>query len=327
MFLFQSISGADWLMWFAIIAALMLLNEAARANKWIGLTLFIVVPIALTIFVWPTTAGSGSSTGTWFHWVKVYSALAGCLGFMALRFIPKLSTNKWALLFPPIILSVNILEAVVRDFQVYGMHGMVDGVFMNGGVWNIMNGIAGIINIITITGWFGIIISRDKQKDMIWPDQIWPWIIAYDIWNFAYVYNCVGDHSFYAGAALLISCTLAAFFVKKGSWLQARAQTLAFWMMFTMSVPAFVTNSQFAVQSSHSNAALFTVSFLALAANVGVLILHIYRVVKFRKNALKDDVYAGTKAHDQVLADNLPEDKMPSDLNLKGGNSSSTHTA
>lgn len=327
MFLFQNISGADWLMWIAVIAALMLLNEAARANKWVALALFLVVPILLTIFVWPTTAGAGSITGTWFHWAKVYSALAGCLGFMALRFIKKLSTNKWALLFPPIILAINILEAVTRDFQVYGMHGMVDGVFMNGGSWNIMNGIAGIINIITITGWMGIIISRDRQKDMIWPDQIWPWIIAYDLWNFAYVYNCVGDHSFYAGAALLLSCTFAAFFIKKGSWLQARAQTLAFWMMFTMSVPAFVTNSQFAVQSSHSNAALFTVSFVALIANVAVLVLHVYRIVKYRRNALKDDIYAGMKAHDQVLADNAPEDDLPDDLNLKDhGNDSSTHT-
>lgn len=215
MFLFQNISGMDWLVWGLVVIALMVLNEAARANKWIGLILFVGLPVVLTLFVWPTTAGPGSSTGTWFHWVKVYSALAGCLGFMALRFIPKLQHNKWALIFPPAILAFNIMEAVIRDFQVSHLHGLVDGVIMNGGAWNIMNGIAGIINIITISGWFGIIISHDKQKDMIWPDQIWPWIIAYDVWNFAYVYNCVGDHSFYAGAALLISCTLAAFLVKK----------------------------------------------------------------------------------------------------------------
>ncbi|WP_129044501.1 DUF5692 family protein [Companilactobacillus metriopterae] len=304
MFLFQNISGADFLVWILVIAALMGLNELARINKWIALILFVAVPVILTIFVWPTTAGPGSSTGTWFHWVKVYSALAGCLGFMALRFIPSLQNNKWYLLFPPIILSVNILEAVIRDFQVYGMHGMIDGVFMNGGAWNIMNGIAGILNIITITGWFGIFISKDKQKDMIWPDQIWPWIIAYDLWNFAYVYNCVGDHSFYAGAALLISCTLAAFFVKRGTWLQARAQTLAFWMMFTMSVPAFVTSSQFAVKSSHSNAALMTVSSIALIANILVLILNLYRIYKFKKNPLKDDIYKGTKSYDDVVANN-----------------------
>ncbi|QEA48896.1 DUF5692 family protein [Latilactobacillus curvatus] len=304
MFLFQNISGMDWLVWGLVVIALMVLNEAARANKWIGLILFVGLPVVLTLFVWPTTAGPGSSTGTWFHWVKVYSALAGCLGFMALRFIPKLQHNKWALIFPPAILAFNIMEAVIRDFQVSHLHGLVDGVIMNGGAWNIMNGIAGIINIITISGWFGIITSHDKQKDMIWP-----WIIAYDVWNFAYVYNCVGDHSFYAGAALLISCTLAAFLVKKGSWLQARAQTLAFWMMFTMSYPAFVTDSQFSVQSTHSSAALMTISGLALAINVAVLILHIYRVMKYKRNILTDEVYAGTKAYDQVVAENTPEGK------------------
>jgi len=133
MFLFQNISGMDWLVWGLVVIALMVLNEAARANKWIGLILFVGLPVVLTLFVWPTTAGPGSSTGTWFHWVKVYSALAGCLGFMALRFIPKLQHNKWALIFPPAILAFNIMEAVIRDFQVSHLHGLVDGVIMNGG--------------------------------------------------------------------------------------------------------------------------------------------------------------------------------------------------
>ena len=30
---------------------------------------------------------------------------------------------------------------------------------------------------------------------MIWPDMLWAWIIAYDLWNFAYTYNCMSDHS------------------------------------------------------------------------------------------------------------------------------------
>ncbi|MCP4179976.1 MAG: ankyrin repeat domain-containing protein, partial [bacterium] len=58
-------------------------------------------------------------------------------------------------------------------------------------------------------------------KDMIWPDMIWPWIIAYDLWNFAYTYNCIADHSFYCGLALLFSCTIPAFFIKKGAWLHS----------------------------------------------------------------------------------------------------------
>ncbi len=55
---------------------------------------------------------------------------------------------------------------------------------------------------------------------MIWPDMLW----FYTLRNFAYVYNRVGEF-FYAGAALLISCTIPAFFIKRGAWLQHRAHT------------------------------------------------------------------------------------------------------
>lgn len=150
MFLFESIPWYSIIMWFVVVAVLMLLNEAARTNKYVALVLFVVVPTVLTIFVWPKTAGEGSSTGTWFHWVKVYSALAGCLGFMVLRFVKGMSDKKWMLAFPAFILAINIMEAVVRDFQVANLQGMIDGVMMVGGPWNYMNGIAGIINIITI---------------------------------------------------------------------------------------------------------------------------------------------------------------------------------
>jgi hypothetical protein len=271
-------------------------------RKWAGLFLFVALPLVLTIFVWPETAGAGSSTGTWFHWVKVYSALAGCLGFMAIRYFPRVSANKWALIFPPAILAINIFEACVRDFQVGAMNadGIVDGVYMVSGSWNYMNGIAGIINLVAITGWMGIYISKDKSQDMMWPDMIWPWIIAYDLWNFAYVYNCVGDHSFYAGAALLISCTIPAFFIRKGAWLQHRAHTLALWMMFTMAVPAFVGDSQFSVEASHSPSALFTVSAIALAANVALAVLQITKMVKRHKNPLKEEIYDNTAAYRRV---------------------------
>ena len=304
MFLFESISLAQGVMWFVVLGALIGLNELSRRGPWAGMFFFIAVPVALTIFVWPQTAGEGSSTGTWFHWVKVYSALAGCLGFLAIRYIPRLQRNRWALMFPAGILALNILEACIRDFQVGAMNadGIVDGVYMLSGPWNWMNGVAGLINLIAITGWMGIYISRDKTKDMIYPDMIWPWIIAYDLWNFAYVYNCVGDHSFYAGAALLISCTIPAFFLRKGAWLQHRAHTLAFWMMWTMAVPAFVSDSSFAVESSHDPVALFTVSAISLAANVALAVYQVRTMRAGRKNPLKVEVYDDTAAYRRVVA-------------------------
>lgn len=302
MFLFEPVPWYSILMWFAVVGGLMLLNEIARLNKWVSLALFLGLPIILTITIWPKTAAPGSSVGTWFHWAKVYSALAGCLGFLAIRNIKGWSTNKFALMFPPFILAFNIMEAVIRDFQSFNINGLVDGVVTIGGPWNIMNGVAGIINIITITGWMGIFIGKDKKKDMLWPDMLWFWIIAYDIWNFAYVYNCVSDHAFYAGAALLISCTIPAFFIKKGAWLQHRAQTLGFWMMFVMTFPAFVDTSTFAVKSSHNPTALMVVSSLALAANVGVLVYEIIKIVKTKRNPLKEEIYTELPAYKQVAS-------------------------
>ena len=150
MFLFESIPWYSVVIWVLVIGGLMFSNELAGRNKYIAIISFIVLPIILPFAVSKNTAGAGSSVGFWFHWAKVYSALAGCLGFMALRYSKKLSKNKYLLAFPAIILAVNIMEAVIRDFQCYSFNGVVDGMFMIGGPWNIMNGIAGILNIITI---------------------------------------------------------------------------------------------------------------------------------------------------------------------------------
>jgi len=302
MFLFESIPWYSALMWFAVLGGLMLLNELARSSKWMSRLLFIAMPVVLTIGVWPRTAGPGTSVGTWFHWAKVYSALAGSLGFMALRYYKKLSANKYLLMFPPFILALNILEAVVREFQVAGMNGVYDGMLIVGGPWNVMNAVSGLLNIVTICGWTGIFIGKDEKKDMLWPDMLWFWVVAYDLWNFAYVYNCVPDHAFYAGAALLISCTIPAFFIKKGAWLQHRAQTLAFWMMFVMVFPGFVDTSRFAVKSSHSVAALWVVSSLALASNVAVFVYQAWKVLKLRKNPLRDELHTDLPEYQAVAA-------------------------
>lgn len=291
MFLFESISYQSLIMWILVIFVLIFFNEISRLSKYVSIFFYIVLPIILTIFVWPTTTKTNPSVNTWFHWAKVYSALAGCIGFMAIRYIKNWDKNKYLLMFPPFILSLNILEAVIRDFQLTNVNGIVDGVTMVGGSWHIMNGIAGILNIVTLSGWAGIYISKGKTRDMIWPDMKWFWIIAYDLWNFAYVYNCVSNHAFYAGAALLISCTIPAFFIKKGAWLQHRAQTLALWMMFVMCFPNFVDSSKFAVKSSNSPSALFMVSFISILFNLIVFIYHFYYISKKHVNPLKNEVY------------------------------------
>jgi hypothetical protein len=289
-------------MWFAVLAGLMILNEIGRARKWTGIAMFIILPAVLSVAVWPKTV-PGTDMNDWFHWFKVYSALAGCIGFMVIRYSPSLQKNKWALAFPPFILAFNILEAVARDFQVYSFHGIHDGMMLVGGSWNIMNGVAGIINIVTLTGWLGIYAGKGKSKDMIWADQLWFWIIAYDLWNYAYTYNCLPDHSFYAGLALLISCTIPTFFIKKGAWLQHRAQTLAIWCMFARTFTSFADTSKFAVHSSHNPKALFIVSFIAIVFNVGVLLFELKTVLITGRNPLKGhELYSDLKSYKKVIA-------------------------
>jgi hypothetical protein len=307
--LYQAIGFSGWAIWLFVLFALMAFNELGRSTKWGGIALFLVLPALLTIFVWPTTAAPDNEfgTGTWFNWVKTYSALAGCLGFMAIRYVPGLSKKKLALYFPPLILALNILEACIRDFQCFSYGAWtgasVDNLWVMSGPWNIMNGVAGLLNIATICGWLGIFVSKDKVHDMIWPDMIWPWIISYDLWNFAYTYNCIADHSFYCGLALLVSCTIPAFFIKKGAWLQHRAQTLALWIMFVMTIPSFADRVA-PVPTTHNPIAFFAVSLAALASN---LVLTIYQFAKIRKrslNVLKDELYADSKAYKQAVAEN-----------------------
>jgi len=308
--LYEAIGPIGWGVAAFVLLGLMAFNELGRTTKWGGIVLFVITPVILTIFVWPKTAAFGNEYGTgyWFTWVKTYSALAGTVGFMLIRYIPSLAKKKGALIFPPLILAINIFEAVLRDFQLYSYHlwngGMVENLWVMSGPWNIMNGIAGILNIITISGWYGIFVSKDRTKDMIWPDMIWPWIIAYDLWNYAYTYNAFPDRSFYSGLLLLLSCTIPAFFTKKGAWLQHRASTLSLWAMFVMTAPQ-VPMRIFPVRSTHNPKAFFAVSFAALVANVAVAIYHFYRIRKYNLNPLKDEIYKGTKAYQKAVEENM----------------------
>ena len=307
--LYEQTDIMGWAIWCAVLFGLMAFNELARSSKWFGLILLLVLPLILTVTVWPTTAAPGNEygTGNWFNWAKTYSALAGCLGFMAICYIPKLEKSKFAFYFPPLILAFNILEAVFRDFQCFS-YGAFDGEYINhlwvmSGPWNIMNGIAGLLNIVTICGWLGIYASKGKRRDMMWPDMIWPWIIAYDLWNFAYTYNCIADHSFYCGLALLLSCTIPAFVIKKGMWLQHRAQTLGFWTMFIMTFPSFAERIA-PLATTHNPTMFFIVSFLALAFNLVLAVYQFRKIKKNKLNPLKDELYKDTKAYQSVISEN-----------------------
>lgn len=236
--------GAGWqlLGWVMVFVGLVLVNEFARRTKQGGVICFLVLPAILTVYFiaiyicaamgqeWALNNDTYVHMNSWFHYAKLYAATIGCIGFMMIKYKwGKLGKAEWFKAFPFAIVAINILIAVASDFE-SGIKGAMalaeygdrwwlssENVWLYGGWWNWVNGIAGIINIFCMTGWWGIYTSRDKNKsDMLWPDMTWCYILAYDLWNFEYTYNNLPTHAWYCGVALLLAPTFANMFWNKG---------------------------------------------------------------------------------------------------------------
>ena len=322
--------------WLMVFVGLILANEFARRTKWGGITCFLILPAILTVYFvaiyigaamgaqWALTNPTYVYMNGWFHYFKLYAATAGCIGFMMIKYKWSIGKLDWFKVFPFLIVAANILIAVVSDFE-SGIKGAMspdgwwlssENVWLYGGWWNWLNGIAGIVNIFCMTGWWGIYVSKDK-KDMLWPDMIWLYIIAYDIWNFQYTYLNLPTHAWYCGLALLLAPTVANALWNKGGWIQNRANTLALWCMFAQVFPLFQDRSIFTTipvlyADGFMDAAVRptlvnpvpqgVISILSLAINVLALALIIKRSKEQKKNPYKHEIFTDTKDFQLAMA-------------------------
>ena len=335
-------AGWQLLGWLFVFAGLVIMNEIARRSKWGGIACFLVLPAVLSVYFIAIYIGAASGAewalnndtyvhmNSWFHYAKLYAATAGCIGFMILKYHwGKLGKAHWFKAFPFVIVAINILIAVVSDFESAIRAGSLaggwwmssEGVWLYGGWWNVLNGLAGLFNIVCMTGWWGIYSSKNKQ-DMLWPDMIWVYVLAYDIWNFQYTYLNLPTHSWYCGLALLLAPTFAAALWNKGGWIQNRANTLALWCMFAQVFPLFQDRSIFTTlpvlyADGFMDAAIRptlvnpvpqgVISIASLAINVLALALIIKRSKEQKKNPYKQEIF--TDAKDFQLAMARAEDK------------------
>lgn len=332
-------AGYQLLGWLLVFVGLVVTNELARRSKKGGIFFFMLVPAALTVYFaaiyigaargaeWALTNQTYTNMNSWFHYAKLYAATAGCIGFMILKYHwGKLGKSHGFKAFPFIIVAINILIAVASDFESAVRAGSLaggwwlssEGVWLYGGWWNVLNGLAGILNIFCMTGWWGIYSSKDK-KDMLWPDMIWVYVLAYDIWNFQYTYLNLPTHSWYCGLALLLAPTFAAALWNKGGWIQNRANTLALWCMFAQVFPLFQDASRFttvtsvygqggiaaAMGSSMPTIAEPTaqgiISVLSFAVNVFVFAYILKRAKVQKKNPWKNEIFTDTKDYKEAM--------------------------
>ena len=322
-------AGFQLLGWLLVFLGLILTNEIARRSKKGGIFFFLVLPGVLTVYFIAVAVGASMGAqwalnnptylymNSWFHYAKLYAATIGCIGFMMLKYQWGIGRKEWFKPFPFVIVAINILIAVGSDFESAIKGAMsVDGwwlssenVWLYGGWWNWLNGIAGLINIFCMTGWWGIYSSK-KKDDMLWPDMIWLYILAYDIWNFQYTYLNLPTHSWYCGVALLLAPTVAACLWNKGGWIQNRANTLAIWCMFAQVFPLFQDRSVFttipvlysdgfmdaAVRPTAADPrAQGVISVISLAVNALVLALVIRRAIQQKKNPYKNEIFTDTR--------------------------------
>jgi hypothetical protein len=176
-----------------------------------------------------------------------------------------------------------------------------------------------------MTAWWNVYPSKDK-KDMIWADMTWVYIVIYDIWNFAYTYNCLPTHSWFCGIALLLAPTVAVLPWNRGGWIQNRANTLAIWCIFAQVFPLFQetfhdgfhkfdwvalpttyadgTLNRIA-EGGTANAnptAMTVISALALAANIVAFCYIICTARKRHINPYKEDLFVNQKYYKDSMA-------------------------
>ena len=315
--------------WLLVFVGLILANEFARRTKVGGIICFLAIPAALTVYFISIYVGAAMGAewalnnptyvymNGWFHYFKLYAATAGCIGFMMIKYQWGIGKKEWFKVFPFLIVAANILIAVVSDFEsaikgaqsADGWWLSSENVWLYGGWWNWLNGIAGILNIFCMTGWWGIYVSKDK-KDMLWPDMIWLYILAYDVWNFQYTYLNLPTHAWFCGVALLLAPTVANALWNKGGWIQNRANTLALWCMFAQVFPLFQDRSIFTTipvlyADGFMDAAVRPVlvnpvpqgviSILSLGINALALAIIIKRSVEQKKNPYKQELFTDTE--------------------------------
>ena len=253
--------------WCLVFAGLIVMNELGRRTKVGGMIIFVIIPAILTIYFilahFNMFGGASNPTVAymdgWFHYFKLYAADIGCVGFMMIKYKWGIGKEKWFKWWPWFIVAANIMIANVSDMEsalaAYKITGDFsgawwcsnEGVFIYGGWWNVVNAIAGMINIFCMTGCVHLYTSKDKnQSDMLWPDMTIWFILAYDVWNFEYTYLNLPTHTWYCGVALLLAPTFANALWNKGAWIQNRANTLAIWCMWAQVVPLFQLSGRFA---------------------------------------------------------------------------------
>ncbi|QRV02490.1 hypothetical protein JTE88_01655 [Arcanobacterium phocisimile] len=188
-----------------------------------------------------------------------------------------------------------------------------------GGHWNLVSALAGLLNIITITGLGKIFVTSESKttlangkkqvRGLIWVDMVWPWVIAYDLWNHAFLYNALADYTWYCTFALLLACTIPAFTWAKGQWIWFRCFTLMFWIAANNLLPELLVKpSSMTNYATMNPVANIVCAWAALIFNIGLFIYWLYKIIKHKRNPLTNCLYFEMSEFRTIVRHHADED-------------------
>ncbi len=198
-------------------------QELFRRSQYLTLACFGILPFIL-IGYW---LGTGNTD--WFKWVKIFSVIVAVWVLYLCRYT-RLGEKNGVLSLMYGILSINILEAVTKDFS-------------GGGLAHTCNALAGAVLIATLpwprfynrTPPAMAIDRAGPYKDFLYHSISKGWMLCYTLWNLCFIYLNYADdtamHSAVLGAALLVG------WKRPELWLQARAFTLGTFLFYVFTVP------------------------------------------------------------------------------------------
>ena len=189
-----------------------------HAGKWVPWVLFAAVPVVLLPY-WAAVNQFDT-----FMWVKIFTIFSCVAWGTAVRFT-RLGVYEWARRSAPVLVAVNIIEAVAVDLAA-------------GGLTHLLNAVAGLVLVLTLPYRRDAVRVDDTRRcrDIRVPTSR-GWVVGYTLWNWAFVLmnypELVGYHTAVLGAALVVGL------IDPARWTQSRGATLGlnFLVMATFDTP------------------------------------------------------------------------------------------
>lgn len=187
-------------------------NILFRKSKYASAAFFFVLP-AMLAFWWYQQSMST------FYWAKIGTMLFAIMWLQLCRFTT-IFEKKWVKIVAFLLLSLNILEAVLKDVSA-------------GATTGYLNALAGILLIASLPRINSMSVDHgSKHKDFLW-DLPMLWIIGYTVWNWLFVYLNYPENI--GRTSILLAAALVVAFQDRKRWLQSRMFTLTTYLIVLFS--------------------------------------------------------------------------------------------